>query len=176
MPRLTPLPSDTALAALNSYRRRLESLELAGGHPPKHAIARRSTTQSIPNNTTVAISFDFQVADTDGMFTPTSALVTAKTPGLFVCTGQTDWAIAATANTRLVTGLRINGGLIMAKDERTGSTTETQGQNVTITLPLVVGDTVELVVYQTNAALAARTISTSTYWPRLSVTRIGPAG
>lgn len=142
---------------------------------PRYAIARRSTTQTINNNAVTAISFDTEVLDNDTMFAPTSALITCKTAGLFTCIGQVSWALAATATTRMVTALRLNGATTIATDERVSSTTEGVGQNVAVTLQLAVNDTIEIVVFQTNAAAATRTVATSTFWPRLSVVRIGAA-
>jgi hypothetical protein len=142
---------------------------------PPYAIARRSTTQTINNNTVTAISFDTEVIDTDGMFSPTSSVITVKTAGLYTCIGQVSWALAATATTRLATTLRAGGSVTIATDERTTSTTEGSGQNVAVTLQLAVNDTIELVVFQTNAAAGTRTVATSTFWPRLSVVRIGAA-
>lgn len=147
------------------------STEIDGGI--RHAIVHRSTTQNISNNTVTTITFDVEDADTDDMFTGPSSNVTIRTKGLYLIVGQVSWALAASATTRLVTGIYLNGTTTIATDERVGSTTEGEGQNVSIVVPLEANNFISLVVYQTNAGAASRTVATSNYWPRLSVTRIG---
>lgn len=59
---------------------------------------RRTTNQSIPNNTLTAISFDTQILDTDNMFTPPSTLITINTSGLFLMGACGRWNNAGTGN------------------------------------------------------------------------------
>lgn len=147
----------------------------------KRAAARRSTNQTINNNTITAISFDTQVADTDTMFAPTDTKITCVTAGLYLCNAQTSWSLAATVTTRMVSAIRLtpisgSGAVTIADDERTSSTTEGIQQNISRVIPMVVGDYIELVVFQTNAAAATRTVAaTSPYSPLLSATRLGAA-
>jgi hypothetical protein len=163
-------------------------LTVADGDIPATAIdtipratARRSTNQTINNNTITAISFDTEVADTDTMFAATDTKITCVTGGLYLCNAQTSWSLAATATTRMVTAIRMtpisgSGAVTIADDERTSSTTEGIQQNISRVIPMVAGDYIELVVFQTNAAAGTRTVAaTSPYSPLLSATRLGKA-
>lgn len=164
------------------------ALTVAAGDIPPTAIdtlpraaARRSTNQTINNNTITAISFDTEVADTDTMFAATSTRITCVTAGLYLTNAQTSWSLAGTVTTRMVAAIRLtpidgSGAVTIADDERTSSTTEGIQQNITRVIPMVAGDYIELVVFQTNAAVATRTVAaTSPYSPLLSATRIGAA-
>lgn len=158
-------------------------LTVADGDIPATAIdtipratARRSTNQTINNNTITAISFDTEVADTDGMFAATDTKITCVTPGVYLVNAQTSWSLAATVTTRMVTAIRLNGTTTIADDERVSSTTEGEQQNISCVIPMVAGDYVEIVVFQTNAAAGTRTVAaTSPYTPLLSATRLGAA-
>lgn len=166
--------------------------DLAGTYPnptlkaPRYAIARRTSNQVINNNAVTAISFDSEVADTDTMFAPTAAIMTVKTAGLYRLSAQVEWALAATVTTRMLTAIRVNPlGVIanvitVAADERVSSTTEAERQNIACDWILAVTDTIELIVFHTNAAVATRTVvggatPATSYAPRLSAVRLGPS-
>lgn len=75
---------------------------------PNGVIALRTTAQSIPNNTSTAISWDSEEFDNSSMITPTSSTITVQADGVYTITAEGAFAANATG----IRGLEIviNGG------------------------------------------------------------------
>jgi hypothetical protein len=121
---------------------------------PPGAQVRRTTAQSIPNNTPTAIQFDAEDSDNDAMHstvTNTSRL-TCNTPGRYLCAGAIPYDAGTTGNrecrvakngvsTGVAGGRNIipapgGGGLLVVSP--------------VIEVPLLAGDYVELYAVQSN--------------------------
>jgi hypothetical protein len=70
--------------------------------------ARRSTTQLLPNNTVTVLTWDVEIHDTDGCFTPTSYRLYARHAGYYLAGGNWRSATAATCDHQVGVHIRLN--------------------------------------------------------------------
>jgi hypothetical protein len=132
-----------------------------------HATVSNSTTQSIPNSTYTAVSFDSEQTDVGGFFapgTPTRFTVPAGASGVYQVGGYLAFAGNA-SGTRLVV-IRTNGSGWMSADRDSPTSVDHQ-MNVTAMMYLNAGDYVELIAYQTSGG--ALNIN---QWSRFWITRV----
>ncbi len=126
-----------------------------------------NATQSLANNTNVAIDFQTEVIDTHGMhstsvnisrITPTVAGIYKFTGMLFMVTGNTDY-------TSVSAFIRLNGTTNLAAAGREGNVVSSSARNAELcsVLQAMNGTTdyIELVALQINTAVAARTTNAS---------------
>jgi len=132
---------------------------------PNSCVALRSATQSIPNNSSTAISFDGEEFDNSSMITPTSSTITIQEDGLYLITAE----VAIAANATGIRGIEviINGGTTTgAQYAPTIGTVRTHPASYSNAFLLTAGDTVSINAYQ-NSGGALNAVSA-----RASVTRI----
>jgi hypothetical protein len=142
---------------------------------PPGCQVRRTTAQSIPNNTVTAISFDTEDFDSDTMHDPASnpTRLTCQTPGRYLAVGSIPYDTGTTGNreARLAkNGSDISGGraLIAAPG----------GAALLIVTPvievsLVAGDFLELRALQTNGG-ALTTTAVNSVFPMFRARWVGP--
>jgi hypothetical protein len=146
--------------ALNNLR----DLQMSLAYAPL-AVVQRIAAQSIPNATNTAVVFDSQVVDTVGMFTPPSASITIKRPGVYSIHWQPHFATSSAGSIRQGQ-IQVNGATVAAQ------TTKPSANDVLLSvhaiIPLITGDVITGVEHQdTGGALNS---GSSTYGaPRLSV-------
>jgi len=113
---------------------------------PKRCKARRSTDQSIANNTGSGITFETSDYDNDSMFPGTAGTVGIQTAGLYLVTGQVQWAANGTESRSM---LLYKNGTAQAEDLRpTANSSRNTIQSCSYTLDFSVGDTVSMQVVQ----------------------------
>lgn len=105
-------------------------------------IGSRTTNLSIPNTTITSLTLPTQTFDSDGYFTPGASLGTipAGKAGLYAITGR-----GSLASSHISEHIRILAGGF-AYDMGGGGAGGSPGGGITV--PLAVGDTVELLIYQ----------------------------
>ena len=91
------LRANSGTAAYNSLITNVNNYRV-----PPMMRATRVAAQSIANNANGAVRFDTQTFDTDGMFAPTSNVITFPTAGIYLLTANMTWDGNAT-------GLRVVG-------------------------------------------------------------------
>jgi hypothetical protein len=134
----------------------------------------KNALQSIANATEVAINLDTERVDTDGFHDTvtnnTRLTIPTGLAGTYVITGNITWATNATGIRQV--GLRLNGSNAIAIQTTNGVAGVNTCMSVTTTHALVVGDYVEMTVYQTSTVTldVARVAS---YSPELSMQCIG---
>lgn len=132
-------------------------------NPPACRV-RRTTAQSINNNTETAITFDAERYDTDGMHSTSSntSRITINTAGIYTI-GATLELAAATDYSRWYVTIKLNATTYLALWQDQDPGTANGGRNVTITTDykFAAADYVELYVLQQNGAAAARNINSS---------------
>ncbi len=142
---------------------------------PPGCQVRRTTAQSIANNTVVGISFDTEDFDTDTMHDPASnaTRLTCFTPGRYLVAGSIPYDVGTTGNreARIAkNGSDVSGGraLIAAPG----------GAALLISTPvievsLVAGDFLELRALQTNGTTLTTTAVNSVF-PMFRARWVGP--
>jgi hypothetical protein len=134
------------------------------------ARIRRSTVQSIPNDTFVAVQFDVEDFDTKNLHNSAFDLSRLRAPvgGLYQITAAADFFVNATG-TRIFQ-IQKNGTNILVSDTIAGSV---DGDAVISALArLQAGEYVELSVKQTSGGSLNLAFGTAT--PLLSMHRVGP--
>lgn len=119
----------------------------------------RSAAQSIPNNTTTAISWDTEVVDSDGFIVVTSTTVTipAGLGGLYSITPRIVWASSPSATS----AMSITAGGITHALPTSNTITDTMGFN--LTMPLSAADTILFQVRQTTGGAINATAAMFVY-------------
>jgi hypothetical protein len=110
-----------------------------------------NATQSIPNATFTALTFNSEYFDTDAMHTSTGAntsRLTATTTGKYIVTANVGLSANA-VGTRLV-GIKLNNSTFVAQQTWAGFTGDSNIVSVSATISMNVGDYVEVFVYQTS--------------------------
>lgn len=124
--------------------------------------AYRSTTQSISNNTVVPLSWNVQVHDTDGCFSPTSTAMYARHAGYYMAGASISVFNGGTTGTRILLAIRMQGSKYLATNGPRISSTWASDIAVTAGFfYMAANQYVEAVVYQssgsTRSVLAAST-------------------
>lgn len=135
---------------------------------------RASGSQSIPNTTPTAITFDTEVSDPYGMHSPTTnpSRVTVPAPGVYLITGRVAYAQNATGFRAV--DLVVNGGTYIAGNYLpvTTSGTAIAMLGVNAIHALNQGDYVELVALQGSGG-ALNSLANPDSAPSLSLVRVG---
>lgn len=136
---------------------------------------RRTTTQSIPNNTQTAVSFDTEGWDTDAFHStgtnPTRITVPTGKAGKYLVTG---WAHFA-ANTTGKRGIQflVNGTAASAQNGvyPTQGVGDEASLELTAVLDLAVGDYIEMAVFQNSGG--ALNLNTGGAHPKFQASLLG---
>lgn len=140
---------------------------------PPACRVHHSAVQSIPNNTETPLLFNSKRYDTDSMHSTSvnTSRITLNTAGLYVVSGNIQWAANATGPRQI--GIRLNGGTYLAieLDPSAGASIVHQ-QNVTTVYKFAATNYVELVAYQASGA-ALNSNAAGNYSPEFSATWIG---
>lgn len=114
--------------------------------------AKRTTTQSISNNTITAAQLDSTVEarDTDAMHNPSSSpqRITIARDGLYDISGYIQFAANATGDRSV--SLQVNGSDVEVEVDIPARSTKQSAGIVTASLDLVVGDFVTVCAFQTS--------------------------
>jgi len=123
-------------------------------------------TQTIANNTVVAVTFNAEDFDTNGMHSTSSATtkITAQRSGMYQVTGGVLWTAGTIGtNVLLLTRLSKNGTVIEGSRSYfppiASFGTNGQGQNVSSLVFLTASDYVELEVFRANDAVNGLTLT-----------------
>jgi hypothetical protein len=119
------------------------------------ARAYRSTVQSIASSTLVALSWDTQVYDTDGIFTPTSTQLKPTHEGYYQAGGS--WELSSSqvaAAARMFIAVRKNGSVYLEANENHTISGVTSTVGVSTGMFYMNGSTdyIEIVVYHVMGA------------------------
>lgn len=119
------------------------------------ARVQRVLPQSIPNNATTVISFARVRYDTNAFWSSSSPTqLTIAIAGKYLIGASVTYAANATGVRQV--GLRVNGGVYPALQVAPAGT---DNFAISTVFPLVAGDYVELITYQTSGAALNATIS-----------------
>jgi len=81
--------------------------------PIQHCHIRRTTNQSIPNNTTTTISFDTEVTDVGDLWDAgLPDRITLTEPGVYMCGAQVRWATNLNGERLLLAVGSVGGGFV----------------------------------------------------------------
>lgn len=163
----TWVAGETVTAAIGNTHWR-DNLVMAAGATKPAASVSRAAAQSIPNNTSTAISFDTEVYDTDTMFAGSSTNVTIKTAGLWVITAGC--GLNAAASSRRLLQILVNGTAV--KSDEGAATAAAIRMGVSHQMRLVVNDVITLAVYQ-NSGGAVNTLTAAGDVGQLQATWLG---
>lgn len=113
---------------------------------PPGCIARRAANQSITGSTFTDVSFDTEIVDNVGMFTPTSTNITIQYDGYYLAILSADWA-TDTTNTRVLHLLQ--NGVIPPGGALEVNTCTTGNSNIshTVAFSAVTGDVIKMSVW-----------------------------
>jgi hypothetical protein len=144
---------------------------------PIGATVRRTTTQSVANNTLVAISFDTEDFDDGGV-----ADLGTNATRLTVPTGEGGWYVveagcefAADSTGSRDIGLRVNGTnyKTFKRDDAVGAASANSGLETARIIKLAAGDYVEAMVRQQSGGALNLVVSGNESGPRLSMVKYG---
>jgi len=112
---------------------------------------KRTSTQTIPNNTITPIIFDTENYDTDNMWEGVSSpsRITIRTAGIYLITGQVHWLTNAAGMRAELLRHNIDGYIVQVRTGMDPSTWIWRGPITTI-YQCAVGNTLELQVYQNS--------------------------
>jgi len=134
----------------------------------------RSTNQTIPNSTGIAISFDSERYDTDGIHSGSSTQLYCNTAGKYSIHGQIYWDNNATGYRQLAISLNGTTQIAIKRDEgQVGS--NPMIHQISTTWDLNVGDYVELVVNQTSGG-NLNVLTASSFSPEFMMHKIDGGG
>ena len=146
---ILPTPEDDIARILRGYERRLSHLErLEQGGLGLGARVFNSAAQTIANLAFVALTFDSERFDTDGIHSaaPNPERLTAQTAGIYDIWGGVQWVSNNVGVRDLL--IHLNGATTIAY-ERTPASGESHGTISTI-YELAQGDFVRFLVLQTS--------------------------
>jgi len=113
----------------------------------------RTTSQSIPNSTLTALSFDTEIHDTDGCWSSgTPTRLTASTSGYYEAGGSVN-IVSSSGSFHLWIGIRKNGTTWLANNSTWADAAESPNAWVGVSTGMFwmdAGDYVEVVIYQTS--------------------------
>ena len=138
------------------------------------ARVRHSVHTVIGTGSLIALAFDTETYDTDGIHSlvANTERLTCQTDGKYFICGNIAWG-GNTTGVRFV-GIRLNGGSWLATEEYEPESTVEASQCVTDIWNLSVSDYVELVVYQDSGGnLNLLGATTAQYSPEFMMQRIG---
>jgi hypothetical protein len=127
--------------------------------PP--ACRAERAVQTMNNGSIMAVNFDTEAFDTDGMFSATSNFITIKTAGIYVVTASVGLAASASGN-RIAFIYRnptysgsgdaatITGGTILAESSHAVQSSTVSGTSVTTIFNFAVNDKVALGFFQNS--------------------------
>jgi hypothetical protein len=118
---------------------------------------RNSGSQSIPNNTSTALTFDTEDYDNDTIHSTISntSRLTCRTAGKYYVVGAILWA--ANAVNQRTLQIRSNGSTIRGQTDDIPNASSTHAQQVAGIVDMIVGDYVELVAYQNSGSPVSST-------------------
>lgn len=134
------------------------------------ARVRRSSTQSIPNNTATAISFTTEVHDTgdDNWSVGSPTRLTAQKTGSYITTGNLRWANNTSGRRQLQ--IRLNGSAIIGRIELGPNSVGNADMHITAIYELSSSDYVELLAFQNSGA--ALNVLSATMNPWFAIARL----
>ena len=142
---------------------------------PPMARVYNSANILISNDTSTNLTFNSELFDTDGMHSATvnTGRLTCKTAGKYLLIAQVRWQEWSTG--KRWTGFQLNGSTDICVHASTGDSgnTESRWQNPTTVYDLVVGDYVEVRVYQ-NRGGNLNVEAQSRHSPDFMAVRLGP--
>jgi hypothetical protein len=136
------------------------------------ARAYHSTTQSIPNNTTTALSFNTDRYDTDTIHDPVTnnSRLTCKTAGVYSIVANVGFASNATGARNV--NILLNGTAVIASILSPAINGLVTRLIVSTQYPLAVNDYVEVFAFQ-NSGGSLNTEQTANYTPEFMMVRLG---
>ena len=148
----------------------LGTAEFASSIPA--ARVTRSSTQSIPHNTSTPLAFDTERYDTAAIHSTgaNTSRLTAPVDGIYAVTAQVRWQ--GDAGQRALS-LRRNGGNYIASTSDLLPSAYALAQEVTTQVRLQAGDFVEAEVFQ-GSGVALNVLQTGEYTPEFSMTWLAP--
>jgi len=128
---------------------------------------------SIPNATGVALTFNSERYDSDGMHdtVTNNNRITCKTAGVYVITTNVEFVANGTGNRQLY--IRLNGSTVIGYVTDVPSGSVAHIANLTVPYALVVNDYLEVLVAQTSGA-ALNVSASGNYSPEFAATWITP--
>lgn len=137
------------------------------------ARVKRTSDQSIPDNSITAIIFDTENYDNDNMWTaaPNPERITIQTAGIYLVIGQVHWAAHAAGFRALLLQSMPTGYIAQVRTGMDPTTNEWRGP-VTTTWQCDIGDTFLLHVYQ-NSGAPLNVLYHAEQSPVLQANRIG---
>lgn len=135
---------------------------------------RRSTNQSIANNTLVAVTFDTESYDTDGMHSTSvnTNRLTIVTPGKYATKAKAVYE--ASVSGVVAAFLRVNGTITIDFDQRPPAAGVVTSVSASGEYAFAAGDYIEFIAYQTSGG-ALNLLSVSDYSPVLEAVLVGGA-
>lgn len=131
------------------------------------AILRQTVAQSIPNGATTGVTFDAEDADTDSGHSTVSntSRYTANTAGKYLVI--VDGSVVANAAGRVEVGIRLNGATMYGIASQLNSASNTPYACVVAIVPMIVGDYVEMTLFQNSGGAINSGVANNT--PRMQV-------
>ena len=139
------------------------------------ARVRRTTTQSISNNTLTDISLTSETWDTDNLHSTNSPSLVAPVNGIYLITAEVVFQGSSTGHRELQ--VVRNNTLPIAVDDRDAQASATDFLNVTTAYRMAAGDDVRMRVLQDSSGTLTIINSTggAETSPELTMTLLGPA-
>lgn len=138
-------------------------------NPPACRV-RRTSDQSVPDNTNTAITFDAERWDTDSMHSTVTqtSRITINTAGLYMVTGEVAFASAGSA-TRLLS-VRLNGSTEIVRTQ--GVFNLAAHLTVATVYKFAAADYIEMIAYQATGG-PVNVLALANYSPEFAATWIG---
>lgn len=166
------LPYDGQQDAIATINAALLALESAVANPPRARVTHNAN-QAVANTTVVPLAFNTERYDTDSIHNTVTnnSRLTCNTAGLYLITFSAEFASNAVGLRSIAP--RFNGvntwPSLAELPAVSGGTTKLWGSTV---WPLIVGDYVELVAYQSSGG-SLNVLSTGNYSPEFGMVKVG---
>jgi hypothetical protein len=139
-------------------------------NPPAVRVVHGGT-QSIANNTQTSLAFNQERFDNDTMhdLVTNNSRLTCNTPGIYLISGNVEWAVNATGIRTLIIQHSIAGAI--ARISRPGAATYPLAQSVTCLWNMAAGQWLTLDVYQ-DSGVALNVNLSANYSPEFSMVKV----